>query len=379
MSQETIKAKGRCDVGRLRSAVVALGVAVAIATGPTGVGHAEDAEPARAEELIRLANEQRRQGHDERAVPLLRQAHDVAHSSRTAGQLGLAEMALGYWAAATNHLSEALADKHNPWVGKNRAALQKALDVGESHLAELRIEGEPAGADVIVNGNVVGQFPLTTAVKVSEGRVNVEVRARGRRPATKTLSLAGRAHERLVVVLERDEPQSTADAKTAPSGTTQAGLEAPAIPTDSSANATAEAPATTPPTPAQRPSAPRPAWRRTLAWSLFGGAAVAAGLGVWQHLSAREAQSAFDAIPACGSDDPMRGADGQCARLYSDFESRRTRAYVGYGVAAALAAGAATLLVLDGRDGNGTDESDARHVSLAWAPGGAVVVYGAPF
>jgi hypothetical protein len=59
------------------------------------------------------------QGHDERPVPLLRQAYEIARSARTAGQLGLAEMALGYWISAAGHLDEALAEESSLWVEKN--------------------------------------------------------------------------------------------------------------------------------------------------------------------------------------------------------------------------------------------------------------------
>src|SRR3954471_17128737 len=109
--------------------VMIVGIAWLAGAAGRADAFADDADPARAEELIRQANEQRRQGHDERAVPLLRKAYEIARSARTAGQLGLAEMALGYWAAAAGHLGDALTEERNPWVEKNHAALDKALRI----------------------------------------------------------------------------------------------------------------------------------------------------------------------------------------------------------------------------------------------------------
>ena len=87
--------------------------------------HAAD-ESAKAEQLIQEANELRRQGQDQRAMPLLQQAYELARTARTAAQLGLAEMALGYWVEAEGHLNEALTVSHHPWVDKvvNAVVLQ---------------------------------------------------------------------------------------------------------------------------------------------------------------------------------------------------------------------------------------------------------------
>ena len=80
-----------------------------------------------AEELIRQANEFRRRGEDQKALPLLKQAYEAARSPRTAAQFGLAELALGYWVEAEGHLEEALTvGARHPFVDKNRGALESA-------------------------------------------------------------------------------------------------------------------------------------------------------------------------------------------------------------------------------------------------------------
>ena len=52
---------------------------------------------ADAENYIKRGNELRRSGRDQQALPLFEKAYEVAPSPRTAAQLGLCEVVLGYW------------------------------------------------------------------------------------------------------------------------------------------------------------------------------------------------------------------------------------------------------------------------------------------
>src|SRR5947208_347598 len=54
------------------------------------------ADAGDAEALIREGVALRRAGSDVRALPLFQKAHEIAHTPRTAAQLGLVEFALGY-------------------------------------------------------------------------------------------------------------------------------------------------------------------------------------------------------------------------------------------------------------------------------------------
>jgi hypothetical protein len=96
------------------------------------------------------------------------------------------------------------------------------------------------------------------------------------------------------------------------------------------------------PVPAPPPGLP--AWRTTLPWILGAGAVTAAGVGVWQHLGWRSNQAEFEKIDMCGKDLPEKGG-GRCPDLYNTLTSRRTGAYVSYGVAGALGVGAAVMVL----------------------------------
>lgn len=360
----------------------------ALGPGSLSQARAEKPDTGAAEELIRQANDLRRHGHDERALPLYRKAYEAARSARTAGQLGLAEMALGYWAAAEGHLDEALAENRNPWIDKNRPALETALHTAQSHLGQLQVEGKPDGAEVLVNGSVVGTLPLASPLRISEGRVELEVRAPGRRTMTRTLSLSGKAIERVQVSLDSLETASAtpqtgahvvAPTSTWPPGGAADGGDRNAVEPSSARDRGA------------RQGGPHgdsagddtlPTWRRVVPWALLGGAVVAGSIGAWQHVTSSNAVNSFDAIPECNAVLPRRGSDPRCQGLYEDFQSGRTRAYVGYGVAGVLGASAITFFIINAASspsGSAQASGGAPPVAVALDPTGAAFSYAGRF
>jgi hypothetical protein len=324
---------------------------------------AQAGDPAKAEELIKQANDFRREGHDERALPLLRQAYEITRTPRTAAQLGLAELALGYWTSARDHLAEALAPAgSHPWVSRNRATIEEALAKARAHIAELTVDGAPAGAEVAVNGKVVGTLPLPGPLEVGEGRLDVELRAPGGRTAKQTLTLAGGARERVSLRLEPAVGASAAGA----GGAATEPTTLRAAPHDEPAGSV---------TTSSAPAEGLPTWRRALPWTLLAAGAAAAAVGVWQHVAWRDQQSQFEAIRACGASVPMHGADPRCAGLYDNLTGDRSRALLGYGVGAFLAAGAAVAFIVNGS----TAPAAEARVGLAAGPGELGLSYAGTF
>ena len=111
-------------------------------------------------------------------LPLFQKAYELLDSPRTAGQLGLAELAVGYWLGADQHLGEALQSPDHPWVGKNRHALEDAREQARKNIGELSIDGGPAGATVSVNHQSAGTLPLAEPVSVAK-EIKIEVSASG--------------------------------------------------------------------------------------------------------------------------------------------------------------------------------------------------------
>lgn len=154
-------------------------------------GAARAAEPAKVEELIRQGVALRRSGKDQAALPLFQKAHELGHSPRTAGQLGLCELALGQMVEAERDLSSALDTPGDAWVAKNRAALEKSLRSAQGGIGELSINGSPEGAEVVVNGKPAGKLPLAAPVRVAQGVATVTVEADGYLSLTNSVSVRG--------------------------------------------------------------------------------------------------------------------------------------------------------------------------------------------
>jgi hypothetical protein len=307
---------------------------VAVLVASAAPTRAADLESARAEELIRQANALRQRGQDPAALPLFREAYDVARSPRTAAQLGLVELALGYWVSAEDHLTEALAPADHPWIERNREVLEKARAKAQGHVVTLLIEGQPVGADVRVNASGAGKLPLPAPIRVSEGTVTVEVTAAGHEDARRTVILRSGSAERLRFDL---------------------------IPINSHAPVEIRNQLVTAPSPSPSATNDLPPWRRLLPWTFVGGTVIAATVGVWQHVAWRNSQSDFEAIDDCGADRPNHGSDPSCNGLYATLATHRTRAYISYGAAFGLGAAAALTVIVNG-------SSNSRETSFGPGP-----------
>ncbi|MFO0650171.1 MAG: hypothetical protein U0326_28375 [Polyangiales bacterium] len=131
------------------------------------------------EEHLRLGVELRRSGHNDEALVEFEAAYGLRREPRTAAQLGLASQAVGRWLRADALLREGLAAPDDPWITRNRAALDGALSVVGRHLATVELLGDVAGARVRVNGEDAGTLPLAAPVRVVAGTVAVDVTAEG--------------------------------------------------------------------------------------------------------------------------------------------------------------------------------------------------------
>lgn len=121
-----------------------------------------------AEELIKQGLDLRRAGRDMDALAKFESAYGLAKSPRAAAQWGLCLQAVSRWSEAEPLLSEALSSPNEPWVKKNRETLKDSLEVVKTHVGRLQLSGDPAGATIRVGGNVVGTFPLPSAVTVTK-------------------------------------------------------------------------------------------------------------------------------------------------------------------------------------------------------------------
>ncbi len=194
--------------GNLRRWAAALAVLFVLHAAPVR------ADGAAAEALIQQGLKLRREGKPEEALQRFRQAHDLAPSPRTYGQMGLVETTLKRWTDGETHLAVALANPDDAWVRKNRAFLDQALSLCREHVGDLVITG-PAGAEVSVGGTPAGTLPAVPALRVAEGAVEVTAAASGYEPFKQSIKIRAGNRATLKIVMS-PEPVAAGHADAPP-------------------------------------------------------------------------------------------------------------------------------------------------------------------
>jgi hypothetical protein len=90
------------------------------------------------------------------------------------------------------------------FAGQITETLTLSLTPAETTTAHLTVTASVPGADVLVNGKVVGATPLPASIAVAPGRAEVELRRAGYRRVARSISLDEGASGAVDVVLEED-------------------------------------------------------------------------------------------------------------------------------------------------------------------------------
>ena len=326
----------------------------------------------------------RRSGDDQGAYSLFVEAYGVSHAPRAAAQLGFCEQALGRWADAETHLSEALrAAPTDAWIRKNRLPIEQSLAAVKTHIARVEVVGEPAGAEVSINGTVVGQLPMATPARVAGGEIEVELKMRGYARASKSLRVEAGQYQKVVIRAEREPDNATAAREPNRGGRPAGAMEPPA----GSTPATSTSSTATPPgatldskdskdskgsdgVPGPRePSSSGVGGLKLAAWITGGASLVFLGVGTIELLSASSKLDAFQKAMAdgggmvsCGTDLPGYGGP-HCASLHNDWKSAHSLGLTGLIVGGGLAAASATLFIV-----STVGSKDNEKVALGCAP-----------
>ncbi len=284
-----------------------------------------------AEVQLRRGVELRRAGRDAESLEAFSQAYALQRGPRMAAQWGLACQATGRWAQAEALLREALGAPDDPWVARNREALERARDVASRHLATVELLGGPDGAQVRLNGEVAGVLPLRDPLRVLAGTTALEVVAEGFEALTLRFNtLPGEVLRERVQMVPRPPPT--------PPPPPPAAVPAPAAaPPPAPAPAAVPAPLPLPGTEATVSSR----LGRTWASASWVGAGVFVALGV-TALALRE-----DAIGNYNQRCDLGDARGDCGALRDRGLFSTGAAVVSLSVAALFAGAGALLWVSD--------------------------------
>lgn len=173
-------------------------LAVAQSQGAIDPPTQPSASESEEETLVQQALDHRRAGQHQDAVVLLRRAYAIRRSPRACGQLAFAEQAIGRWARAEALFREALAATDDPWVARNREALEGSMAAAARRLATVEIMGGDDGAELWVDGERAGILPTDRSLRVVVGTVRIEHRpASMGPPTTRVVELAPGGRERV--------------------------------------------------------------------------------------------------------------------------------------------------------------------------------------
>jgi len=245
-------------------------VAACLAAAPVRTAFGEDADA-----LLKKGLELRRQARDREALEVFRRAAQIKETARLTAQIAMAEQALGSWVDAEVDLKRALENTTDSWIQKNRALLEHDLVVIREHLSTVEVWGAPEGAEVTMDGKVVGRLGSLSPVRVASEEVALQVQAPGYADFKKTLHFTVGEYVRQRVDLRRlPPPLARADAAAANPGDPPAKRRgASPLPT------LVTGPERTAPQP--EPERPSPIYGRWWFWTLVGAVAIGAGTGAF--------------------------------------------------------------------------------------------------
>lgn len=168
-----------------------------------------DDEDAAIEASIQDGIALRRAGNDEGALTLfLELERQNPNSVRILLHVTAAAQATGRWLLAYGYLRKASAFKNDPYYVRNRAAVKSVEEAVARHVTQLRVVGQPAGAEVRLSGNLLGTLPFKEPVAVELGSYVLEVHSPGFYSLRRDLALStgGTLNQEVVALAAKKEP-----------------------------------------------------------------------------------------------------------------------------------------------------------------------------
>lgn len=177
-------------------------------------------ESAEVEALIQRGIELRRAGDDESALQVFARAEKLAPDSvRVLLHVATAAQASGQWLTAHQYLSKAGKEHaEDPYYLRHRSAIAQVERAVRQRVGRLRVVGEPEGAQVSLNGAVIGTLPMTDSVNVETGTYVLDVSMQGYYPLRRSLAIGGGGLTREIVSLNEPPPGSKLPAVVGPRG-----------------------------------------------------------------------------------------------------------------------------------------------------------------
>jgi PEGA domain-containing protein/tetratricopeptide repeat protein len=152
---------------------------------------AADASPG-VEELIQRGIALRRAGDDAAALEVFHRAERKSPGSvRIMLHIVTAAQAAGRWLEASAYLREVSEHKDDPYYRQYREEIAQVEKVINTRVGSFLAIGTPAGAEVRINGNVIGTLPMERAEPIQSGSYQLEVSLPGYYNERRTIGITG--------------------------------------------------------------------------------------------------------------------------------------------------------------------------------------------
>ncbi|HKY34612.1 MAG TPA: tetratricopeptide repeat protein [Polyangiaceae bacterium] len=297
----------------------------------------------------------------------LLEAFKLSPSFDVAGALGQAELELGRYRDAAEHLEHSLRNFAPSESLQVRKRVTDGLEAAKKRVGIVRLSVTPEGTEVRVDGVLIGSAPLAPQIFVEPGARVLEARLPSGEAATTTIRAAAGSEQSVSLAPERKQAAPVAVMPASGLSSDVVSETPPAPPASDSQSGSGVAPKT---------------------WVLLGGGAVTAALataGIVQVVRGSNADDDVDSLRRRSNDEmghncPANSSDPTCQQLFSALDRRnganKTVPYLFAGAGIAAAATAAIYYWMS------TEEAPAHQgarVDLFLLPHAASLSFATPF
>lgn len=170
-------------------------------------------ETSSLETLIQEGIRLRREGEDEKALEVFRQAERLQPTSvRVLLHLATAAQAAGHWVDADTYIQRVFEYRDDPYYRRYQSDIGMVEQIIASRVGRFQVVGSPAGAEVRLDGRVVGHVPMEAPHRLEAGNYQFEVVSPGYYALRRSQRIPGGVLTREVVELGKEVPLGAATA-----------------------------------------------------------------------------------------------------------------------------------------------------------------------
>ena len=167
-------------------------------------------ETSSLEALIQEGIRLRRDGEDEKALDVFRQAERLQPSSvRVLLHLATAAQAAGHWVEADTYIRRVFEYRDDPYYRRYQSDIAMVEQLISARVGRFQVVGSPPGAEVRLNGRSIGRLPMDEPQRLEAGNYQLEVVSNGHYALRRPQRIPGGVLTREVVELGPEQSRSS--------------------------------------------------------------------------------------------------------------------------------------------------------------------------